>query len=782
MKKSRGCVKGMVIAFLITVVALLGLCALATLYLYPQAQRQFEPPTIIVTEPEDGEPVFAGEFLSISAIALGTNPIARVELWLDGELKETQDSMRPGGNSHFPAHFDVLVSEGAHTIFVRAVDTIGMTGQSLPIGVVGVPRPSPAPVLVTVNAGETLADIAEAYDIEPSRLQELNPDLGGKEPAAGTVIKVPAPVEESEPSDVSGAPPTAPPTPAPGGAPPTAPPTPASGGGSLQIPNTPPLKVATPPLIPLPIFLLPSSPPAAPTGLKAQIKECKVTLVWNDNATNEDRYEVWMSGWAWQTTPGLVALAGAEDKGKVTLLPRLIATLNPAPGGTAWVEFNLPSGGGDFNFWVEAANLLGKKPSNIVSVQAPKYSCGSTASYLVVRWTQVSFSGSYDKAYCYFSFEGKPEVRLPPTGFIDAKPGKSGLPLSVSYWVFPIPSDQSLDVEIKCLGWAGATLNNLGTAKGQYPASTWNGAEQSLGGNAYKFGLTIRLWGDLNPTVTVGYKDASLPVPYDVREETYYSPSGGGRRVTWKWNGDKTKLTGFTVYLNGVAYKSVGANQQEVPVKLPSTCGKQVRWEVAAQAGQLQSSMSAPFKYDQPKCQVYALVRFDRLYFECTAEGLHTCPRKYGSQWCDDLDAYYKIWVNDVTRSFWGGNFFQRVNCKITANFEKMGAWYAQTGKYPSANEILIPITTDDIDLRIGTKFWDYDTWSADDLFVDISEHFYEPSLEHAISDWGCNGYTFDVGRHINDSAIYRGPFATVKFYPNPCEESPPGIGPTLKP
>jgi len=135
MRRERGSIKWVVVA-----ISLLGLwvCVLAGACTFPQAPGQNEPPSVTITEPASGASVLANSYSYISASASGGVPITRVELWLDGELVDTEESSLAGGISPFDVSFDLLVPQGQHTLVVRAVNAEGLTVDSWPVTVSGV--------------------------------------------------------------------------------------------------------------------------------------------------------------------------------------------------------------------------------------------------------------------------------------------------------------------------------------------------------------------------------------------------------------------------------------------------------------------------------------------------------------------------------------------------------------------------------------------------------------------------------------------------------------------
>jgi hypothetical protein len=681
----------------LAVLALVGLCALAFWLMRQeeQARSQFAPPTVLVTEPASGESVPLGKYVFVSATGFGRTPISCMELWVDGEAVEIQESGLAQGISPFYAHFGFPASEGPHMFFVRAVNTAGIIGQSLPVALTGESQPDPQGVqlVVRAQAGDTLADLAEAYGSDAGTLQELNPQLGGQEPTPDAAVFVPAPPEEGPPTSLGPA------------VPPSAP-----GSTPLVVPDAPALRIVEPAPLPLdlPLGFLAVSPPAAPTDLEAQVHECKVRLVWNDEATNEESYVVRMAG------------LGSPE--------RVIATLEPAAGGAAWVEIAAPQPG-YLSFWVEAVNRLGRQPSNIVWVYVDPVCPAALATHLQVEGLDMTLTAAYDKVYCYLSFEGAAEVRIPKddSAFIQVQSQQA----DIAAWtggshafVVPIPEDNSLEITGKCLGWSGAQLDFLGSPGGNYAADTWDGHRRSLRGGAVEIGVAIRPMGALDTAGTrqaYAYDDPSLSVPYDVREHHFRSPWAGvdplERELSWKWDGDPAKIDGFQILLNAAPYNlavSAGPpmaspSTRSVDVRLPQSCGQHVLWQVAAIAGPAQSRLSARSpdnEYDLPDCQLFAVVTFETL--EMSSD--------------DKVDTWYSIYANNIEKRYWNDTFRMPLT-RGTHTFRDLSTWphYYDWPPYniPSTDTIVVPLSSDpspSLSLGYDFRYWCWFGGWEDDL------------------------------------------------------------------
>lgn len=468
------------------------------------------------------------------------------------------------------------------------------------------------------------------------------------------------------------------------------------------MPNTPPLKVTEPPPLPVgPGFLIavfaPPKPPAAPSDLQAQVENCMVRLRWKDNATNEERYEVWITG------PDLQS--------------RLVAALEPAAGAEAWFEFPAPQPG-DLNVWVEAVNFVGKQPSNIVSLYVGAECPATLLNRLQVEALDMSVRGGYDRVYCYVSFEGAREQRLPldDSDFIQVQGGQG----NIAAWAagshkltVPIPEDGALDIAGECLGWSGQALDKLGTFSGRFSSQTWDGAKRLLQGNSYDIGVAMQILGSTDSRQTYGYKDPTISAPYDLREERVGSDSSldpmaewewfWQRRLSWKWDGDQKKITGFTIYLDGKPYKTVSANSRAEVVTLGAWCGTKPRWQVIAVAGAAESLPSAPLELNLPDCPVYAEVQFKYIHILCAENYWFywTCPN------CDTIWSWFYIVADGVQRrSYFDAVFFKVGLTCGDHNISSIGHW-----DYPKGDTMVMRITPSKPSVTVGSRFYYVNHW-----------------------------------------------------------------------
>lgn len=132
-------------AVVIVLCVLMVLCCLATVggglayFLYVPAVEA--RPVVFISSPAYGEQVEVGEMVIVQAVARDETKVTRVELWVNGELQESQNSSLSGGTTPFPllASWRPL-SSGTQTLIVRAFNAEGARAQgSIDVEVVDAP-------------------------------------------------------------------------------------------------------------------------------------------------------------------------------------------------------------------------------------------------------------------------------------------------------------------------------------------------------------------------------------------------------------------------------------------------------------------------------------------------------------------------------------------------------------------------------------------------------------------------------------------------------------------
>ncbi|TFH33259.1 MAG: hypothetical protein E4G99_11670, partial [Anaerolineales bacterium] len=161
-----------------------------------QRQRAVLPasvgPTVLITSPAPNDSAAASSAVAIEAAAYGDHPIHHMELWLDGEQVQTFYNQDLQGSAPVEITFYQLLTSGGHVLFVRAVDSHALIGQSLPItaqGTMAIAGEGPF-TLITIEPGSTLDETLAAHDTDVAAVLPNNPGLsGGASP--GTTIAIP---------------------------------------------------------------------------------------------------------------------------------------------------------------------------------------------------------------------------------------------------------------------------------------------------------------------------------------------------------------------------------------------------------------------------------------------------------------------------------------------------------------------------------------------------------------------------------------------------------------
>jgi len=103
------------------------------------------PPVVSIPSPPSPQQVDLGQQLQIQVVATDEAPITRLDLWVDGALYTTATPPNPAGQTPFANTFVwAAQNAGDHTIFARAYDTNGKTGDSPSLAVTVIDRRSPS--------------------------------------------------------------------------------------------------------------------------------------------------------------------------------------------------------------------------------------------------------------------------------------------------------------------------------------------------------------------------------------------------------------------------------------------------------------------------------------------------------------------------------------------------------------------------------------------------------------------------------------------------------------
>ncbi|MBN1302978.1 MAG: hypothetical protein JXA13_00980 [Anaerolineales bacterium] len=112
------------------VVTILFVVLVLTGYVYSSTASAKSQSVVLFREPNDGDRLDAGQPVIVRALARDDNKITQMELWVDGQLVDAQQSSIPGGINPFPMLSTWYPAPGAHTLIVRAYNSRNTAAQT----------------------------------------------------------------------------------------------------------------------------------------------------------------------------------------------------------------------------------------------------------------------------------------------------------------------------------------------------------------------------------------------------------------------------------------------------------------------------------------------------------------------------------------------------------------------------------------------------------------------------------------------------------------------------
>ena len=697
-KRMTGCI----IAALISIAVLASLFfILLKYYIGPRfaADKRAEiiQPVITVHEPANGDTVFESEPLTASATATSVNPIARLELWLDGD--KFLEQMPIDITDTFYAAFNFNLIEGQHVLVFRMVDREGLVAQSAPLTVISKKGTA---ILVLEDGRQTLDSIAEALGEDADVLQDLNPDLTEGNLPKGANIKVPKPRPQGGRFGFAGSAVIAP--------------DPSSGINLADLYEVAKIDTAFG-VMDLVSAVISNMSPVTPTSFNAEYENCVIELRWQDNAVNETHFNVWM-----QSSFGP---------------PQLIATTknNPKNGPTAFT-FQSPSYG-FYAFWVEAANALGSQPSEIKEVFVSDQTCkNEIATYLEIEALDMYSYNPAQGYYCYLSVEGSDFMRIPEgDGIIQVQNNWGNI---TKYWggdkriLFPMPADEELNMEGYCLAKLGPLMvAPIKPFNVSVPREKWNASRLEIKTDAFLIGYRVRPFGPETASGRFQFVDYDLRSPelwnVEALGELQFPEKDWKARtvsLTWHWAGEPDEILNFLILIDGQEYRYVSKLQRQESILLGSACGRDYAFEmVAVGPGGARSTPGNTFVYQQLPCPVMAEVQFLSIKSEvvddtdCIPPFMDTCLPYIGAS-CHSIGVFYEIWAMGAGQE----------KIKLVYGSPQISIQYKCGIEYQFSNQlravpdtIIVPIDPSSPGIRVGTAFWDSDD-GGNDKFADIDK------------------------------------------------------------
>jgi hypothetical protein len=299
--------------------------------------------------------------------------------------------------------------------------------------------------------------------------------------------------------------------------------------------------------------------------------------------------------------------------------------------------------------------------------------------------------------------------------------------------LLPIPADDEVTMEGKCLGWQGTSgPSDLGAFQITAPRATWDGGRQTLTGANFSLDYRIAAFGPSGAVGTYCYQDLTIPspqCPWITKSPAQSAGLTNFEVLHWRWEGDPQKITGFVVHMNGRPSWWADPNDPNVTMPLPTTCGGSYKFQVTANSGAAQSLPSAPFVFHQNPCPVMVQVKFETIYFSRLDDGEGINDRN------DTIEAYYWLHANGDQRYFGDidmttGNVYR---------FHLLGDSSPQRAAYDSYDTFIVPVGFQRSSLRFGVHVKDRDVLYDDHVCamgIDVVLPFedwatYEEEFEH---------------------------------------------------
>jgi hypothetical protein len=738
----------------VIVVCALIAAAILVYTVYASGSRAAAPPRISITQIIPEGSGVAGQPVVVFSEARDEGGIARVELWVNGEIAATQENPNPGAAYPFEtSQAWVPNGVGQYLAVMKAVNRGGSVGESDPVLIqVGERTFGSDPPLegdYVVQEGDTWDSIAEGLGTTPDELRARNP--GVDEPTPGTGLFIP-PVEEGDaagdsgeaplPEDVADVPHVDPPgpPPAPVGEAEGAEPDASREFFGLPLPGGL-LCLLRPEVCRTPTDGIPEPFPR-PDGVSAGDPEtgCGVEVFWYDRSENEAGFRLY----------------------RFSSRPRfrmdLLEMFGPSAGsGTHLSYMDTRPPNGEFFYAVTAFNAGGETwsaPSPTHSSEGCRTEFVGLAA--VVEALELNVGAGFDRLYCYASLADVPFERIPhgALSFITVEAGVSNIAEHFSgvnkrpVYVYA----DNLNIIVECLGWQGEELINLGRFSASHPREEWDGrllnATSDTGGFSvvYRINEGYETIDDPSGRTEWPLVDHTVAVPYNLRaidgwrdcervgEGAFTCADVAEAGLAWDYRSRPDRpASAFKVYFRREGddvprhYHTAIPESHTAPLA-PGTCGTTTIYTVSAVVGtdpftgeSIESAPSIAFRLTAPCPALEITLRTVGAIWEVN-DGFEGSPyhEEYETYGWFSFNGAPIRWNNhpcDAT-FFSGCTYTSPYYSLIGQTDYDMSRYMLNTGDgwRRGNNVIRIPIA-DGQALSFGFQLWDHDTHTPDDLW-----------------------------------------------------------------
>lgn len=685
---------------LVVVAGCLGVAAAGFLFTRPATA-----PTVSIEAPNNGELVGVNQELVIHAIARSEQKIKRIEVWVDGALRDAETSSVPGGVSPFPivATWSPAIS-GTHSIVVRAYSpqntrgnasiqieaqsSTDRDGDSVPDVTDGCPD---QPGLMTdkgcpvITPGDRDGDgVADAED--------LCPDQPGTTLSSGCPDADRDGVQDGVDACPGQAGATASGCPTPGDA---------DGDGIADGSDACAHEAG--------VGTLGGCPDRDGDGVRDIDDACpdEAGAVSAAGCPDGDGDGVRDAVDLCPTTPGLAANGGCPSTGArdsdgdgiadgTDLAPGEAGPADaggaPQPGG------GLDSDGDGIPDAEEGTNAFGGG----LGLLAP--GIFQSLKSVEIQALEFQVSGDYTSISCYATIGGGAAEHIGPLAPLGARRWDIG-----AFWGpmnsrrFLASASQPLQVHVECGGIAGETrtapepgtgIGEGGTSGTYYDLGSFTGShdlsaapsiqEQTVGSTGGDAGQSFHV---KYRVCTPGCKSPVLPAP--AIRLTHVADVNS---LWWEWAGHSYDISGFKLYMNGSYHLALDERASYYFFTSKPACGDRYDIQLSAYRGnpgrpEIESPLSNTETWDGGFCPRTATVTFDK--FDTRNLGLDDAPPGFVGP------IKGSFWVNDERRSFDGPQLL-----RSNASF--------YVGHFCPNNQITVELDPSD-SLTIGGRIEDKD-------------------------------------------------------------------------
>lgn len=465
-RKSRGPWAWLLLAGL----ALLALFALVLALLL--GPRRGKAPFVSIQQPMTGSRLSSVDGGIIVLEASGSSPIARYLLWVDGSPQGFVDPSGPETALAASVRFRwIPETPGPHVLMATAYDQRGLAGRSEPVvvDVVADKEPDVVGIRVEIMPGDTTESLAARTGLPADALSH-NLSSGAASPQQ-VIVAVP---RDQLPASFFG-----------------------EGGSEPARPEADP---SPPSELPLPAGSLPLD--AVLTAESAG--GCQVRLAWEFDSQGSGLRVYRFGGLARDFTSIADVERGATDY--LDLLPF----------------------GGEYLYVLSSVTRQGEFSGPMQQIEVPTEVCPNQAAlpdsgpaWMQFEATRLITEDSLDRAYCYFSLDGKRFERIPSAedsslarlgDAWDLTPYLAGLQRQVFQHAVQAP----VSVRMDCWGWRGGELLPLGSLTDSRPRKDWSSDLTGMGPRFQLFYSLLTYHNDLPLTRELFYVDEPPPPPFRV--------------------------------------------------------------------------------------------------------------------------------------------------------------------------------------------------------------------------------------------------------------------------